>query len=138
MLINKKEIEVRFHEVDSLRIVWHGHFIKYFEIGREAFGKEFGLSYMQVYDHGFFMPIVKINCDYKSPIIYEDVLIIETALQNTPAAKIIFNYTIRTKDTGVVNAKGYSEQVFIGEDKQLHLTIPPFFAKWKKEHGLKA
>ena len=59
MLINKKEIEVRFHEVDSLRIVWHGNFIKYFEIGREAFGKEFGLTYMQVYDHGFFMPIVK-------------------------------------------------------------------------------
>ena len=75
MLINKKEIEVRFHEVDSLRIVWHGNFIKYFEIGREAFGKEFGLTYMQVYDHGFFMPIVKINCDYKNPIIYEDILL---------------------------------------------------------------
>ena len=39
-------INIRFHEVDSLRIVWHGHYLKYFEDGREAFGRKYGIGYM--------------------------------------------------------------------------------------------
>ncbi|MDW7693447.1 acyl-CoA thioesterase [Flammeovirgaceae bacterium SG7u.111] len=136
MLKSEKKIEVQFHEVDSLRIVWHGHYIKYFETGREAFGKEFGLSYMQVYAQGFLMPVVKVTCDYKLPVQYEDNIVVETTFQNSPAAKVIFTYIIKNKDTGAINATGYSEQVFLTEDKQLHLTIPPFFEEWKKKHGL--
>ncbi|NJN25607.1 MAG: acyl-CoA thioesterase [Cyclobacteriaceae bacterium] len=137
MLTCKKEIEVSFHEVDSLTIVWHGHYIKYFEMGREAFGKEFGLSYMQVYKQGFLLPIVKINCDYKRPLQYEDTLIVETTWQNTPAAKVIFHYTIRTKGSDIINATGSSEQVFLDENRELHLTVPPFYAAWKVAHGVK-
>ena len=40
------EIPVRFSEVDSLQIVWHGHYIEYMEEAREAFGKKYGLSYL--------------------------------------------------------------------------------------------
>ena len=29
-LIDTKEIIVRFSEVDSMRIVWHGNYLKYF------------------------------------------------------------------------------------------------------------
>jgi len=32
------KIQVRFNEADPLGIVWHGHYIRYFEDGREAFG----------------------------------------------------------------------------------------------------
>jgi hypothetical protein len=37
-LIEKTAIPVRFNEADPLGIVWHGHYIRYFEDGREAFG----------------------------------------------------------------------------------------------------
>ena len=36
-LTDRKEIIVRFSEVDSMRIVWHGNYLKYFEDGRESF-----------------------------------------------------------------------------------------------------
>ena len=136
--MSKKEIEISFSEVDSLRIVWHGHFIKYFEIGREAFGKEYGLSYLQVYDLGFFMPIVKVNCDYKRPIKYGDIVTVETAYQDSPAAKIKFNYTIRLNGSKDIVAIGNTEQVFLDTNQQLQITMPPFFEEWKKNHGLKA
>lgn len=48
MLISKTNIPVRFSEIDSLGILWHGHYIKYFEDGREAFGAEYNLGYMDV------------------------------------------------------------------------------------------
>ena len=34
------DLRIRFNEIDALGIVWHGHYIKYFEDAREAFGKK--------------------------------------------------------------------------------------------------
>ena len=44
MLISEIEIDIRFSETDAMGVVWHGNYLKFFEDGREAFGKEFGLS----------------------------------------------------------------------------------------------
>lgn len=136
MLKNIRETEVRFSEVDSMGIVWHGHFIRYFEDGREAFGREHSLGYMDVYEKGFFIPIVNINCSYKKPIQYNGPLTIETSFVDTPAAKIVFEYKLYNRESGDVYATGSSEQVFLTKERELHLTVPEFFVKWKKERGL--
>lgn len=136
MLTNLKEISVRFNEVDSMGIVWHGHYIKYFEDGREAFGKEHGLGYMEVYEKGFLIPIVNINCSFKKPIVYDQPLIVETKFVDTPAAKILFDYKIFDPESEAVYATGSSEQVFITKDRDLHLTIPEFYREWKKTRGI--
>ena len=44
------EIRVRFSEVDSMGVVWHGNYLKYFEDGREAFGRKHGLGYVLTSD----------------------------------------------------------------------------------------
>jgi len=46
-LIAQIEIPVRFCEIDPLSIVWHGHYLKYFEEAREAFGRKYGLGYQE-------------------------------------------------------------------------------------------
>ena len=45
-LIDRTTIKVRFSEIDSMQIVWHGEYVRYFEDGRESFGKHYGLGYM--------------------------------------------------------------------------------------------
>lgn len=52
-LISLTPFTVRFHEVDLLNVMWHGHYLKLFEDGREDFGRIHGLSYMDVFSHGF-------------------------------------------------------------------------------------
>lgn len=136
MLVNTKEIAARFCEVDSMGIVWHGHYIKYFEDGREAFGREFSLGYLDVYEKGFFIPIVNINCSYKRPVQYNEPLLIETKFIDTPAAKILFEYKLYNKSNSKIYATGSSEQVFLTKDRTLHLTVPDFFVKWKEEQGI--
>lgn len=42
-LTDRTTIKVRFSEIDSMQIVWHGEYVRYFEDGREAFGKRYGL-----------------------------------------------------------------------------------------------
>ena len=46
------QIRVRFSETDPLGIVWHGNYIKYFEEGREAFGRKYGISYLEIEKNG--------------------------------------------------------------------------------------
>ena len=52
------EQDIKFSDVDSMAVVWHGHYIRFFEDGRESWGKKYGLTYLDVYKHNFFTPIV--------------------------------------------------------------------------------
>ena len=39
-------IPVKFSEIDSMRIVWHGNYVAYFEDGRESFSRRYpGIGY---------------------------------------------------------------------------------------------
>lgn len=131
-----KEMAVRFSEVDSLRVVWHGHYIRYFEDGREDFGEKLGLGYMLVHQHGFVTPVVKSVCEYKSPLRYGDSFQVETKYVDSKAAKIIFQYKIYNKTTGKLAATGETVQVFLDGNNELMLTMPDFFVEWKRQQGL--
>lgn len=134
MLVSEKEVTVRFSEVDSLAIVWHGHYVKYFEDGREDFGLKYGLDYLKIYEEGFLVPIVGLKVDYKRSLVYGDTMIIETTFQDTPAAKIIFNFNIYKKGaTKELIATGQSIQVFLDKQSTLQLYNPPFYAAWKEK-----
>ena len=128
-------IRVRFSEVDSMGIVWHGNYVKYLEDGREAFGKEYGLTYMGVFkDHGYMIPLVKLDIDYKNQLFYEDEAILKTTLIDNPAAKICFEYELRRKSDDMLILTAETIQVFMTEDRELELNMPEFFIDWKETY----
>jgi acyl-CoA thioester hydrolase len=136
-LISTIEFPVRFSEVDSMSIVWHGHYVKYMEEGREDFGRKFGINYMLIKANGYMAPVVKLTCDYKKVLSYDDRVIVETRYVDSDAAKITYAFRIfRASDNELV-ATGESVQVFIDMDRELILTVPPFFEEWKKKMGLR-
>ena len=131
------EILVRFNEADPLGIVWHGHYIRYFEDGREAFGNMHGLGYLEVYKLGFVIPVVSVQCDFKRSLRYGDKVIVETKYIPTEAAKLKFAYRLFNAASGELVATGSSVQVFLDkENSLLQLANPPFFEDWKKKHDL--
>jgi len=134
-LVCRTKTRVRFSDVDSMGVVWHGNYVKYFEDGREEFGNLYGINYQDFYSRGFLIPLVKINCEYKKPLKYGDSAVIETRFLNTDAAKLLYDYTIYRNDTDEIVATGNSVQVFLNMDMELLLDFPPFFHEWKKKHG---
>lgn len=128
--------EVRFSEVDSLRIVWHGHYVRYFEDAREAFGKKYNISYMEVYDQGYSIPLVSISCDYKRPLKYGDRVRVVCRYVDSPAAKMIFRYQAFLNDSDVLVAEGRSVQVFLDLNHELQLYAPEFYSDWKIKNGI--
>lgn len=136
-LTGHTSFRVRFSEVDSMKIVWHGEYVRYFEDGREAFGKEYaGLSYMDIYESGFTAPMVELNLEYRHPLTIGDVATVETRYIHSPAAKICFDYIIRRESDGVIVATGSSMQVFLNGANELELLTPEFYQNWKKRWGI--
>ncbi|APS39670.1 acyl-CoA thioesterase [Salegentibacter sp. T436] len=128
------KLRVRFHECDSLQIVWHGNYLKYFEEGREDFGREHGISYLDAQTKGFSTPIVKSICEHKLPLKYSDSFQVETTFINSEAAKINFSYKIFKGEDLICT--GETLQVFLDENRKLILNNPPFFLDWKKKMKL--
>lgn len=129
------DIRVRFNETDSLGIVWHGHYIKYFEDGREAFGREHGIDYLLIKKNALATPIVKFVCENKLPLRYGEIFTVKTTFINHPAAKIIFVYTLYNAQKQIV-CTGETTQVFTDTKGNLILNNPPFYENWKKKMNL--
>jgi len=136
-LSERTEVLVRFNEADPLGIVWHGHYIRYFEDGREAFGNKYGIGYLDFYRHGYVVPIVSVQCDFKKSLRYGDSVIVETNFIPCEAAKIKFSFRLFNSKTNELVATGSSVQVFLDKSNSiLQLTNPSFFEEWKREHAL--
>ena len=131
-LVDTVPVKVRFNEVDSLGIVWHGHYVRYFEDGRESFGEKYQLRYLDFYNNGYVVPIVSIQAEYKRVLKYGDNLIVETIYIYNESAKIKFNYRLLNEETGELVVTGSTTQVFLKrDDMSLQLINPDFYQDWK-------
>ena len=129
-----KPFDIRFSEVDSMGVVWHGHYAVYFEDAREEFGKKYDLGYLFMYGEGYFEPLVELTFKYKKPLIYGMKPEITITYCPTEAAKIVFDYEIRDTATGEVYVTGHSVQVFMDKTNyQMVLYSPDFYEEWKRK-----
>ena len=125
-------LKIRFSEVDSMNIVWHGSYVMYFEDAREAFGKKYGIAYLDIFSNGYYAPLVDLSFKYKSPITYDMKPEITITYKPVDAAKIVFDYEITNTENGEVHATGHSVQVFMDLNYQLVWVNPDFYEAWKK------
>lgn len=132
-LTASKQLEIRFSEVDSMNIVWHGSYPLYFEDAREAFGEKFGLGYMDIFSNGFYAPLVDLSFKYKKPLVYESKPTVVITYVPTESAKIVFDYQIIDTSDGSIYATGHSVQVFMDRDYQLVWESPEFYQQWKRK-----
>lgn len=133
-----KPLTIRFSEVDSMGIVWHGSYALYFEDAREAFGARYGLDYLTIYRAGFYAPLVDLQFHYKRPITYGMQPQITITYVPTEAAKLIFDYQITDEASGDVIATGRSVQVFLNQQRELLWLAPEFYETWKKKWNVSA
>jgi acyl-CoA thioester hydrolase len=137
----KAEIEqhTKFSEADPMGVIWHGTYLRYFEDGREAFGRQHGLSYLDFYSQGFYVPIVKSEIDHKGMVQYGEEIRISITLIPCKAAKIVFEYEVYNLTQGYIAATGKTVQVFMNaESKELFLNIPDFYKTWLQSNKVLA
>jgi acyl-CoA thioester hydrolase len=127
------QVRVRFQEVDALRVVWHGHYLSYFEEGRNAFGREHGFGYQEILEAGFVAPLVHVELDYLKSAHFDQLLSVRTHMHHDEAARIQFTYAIESEH-GDLLCRGRTIQFITDLAGELVLARPrfvsDFYAKW--------
>ena len=66
------EFSVEFYDVDSMMIVWHGNYIKYFEKARCALLDKIGYGYQEMRESGWAFPVTAISVKYIGSFAFRD------------------------------------------------------------------
>ncbi len=108
-------IEVPFFDVDAMRVVWHGHYVKYFEVARCVLLDKIDYSYNQMEASGFHYPITDMRLRYIKPAKFgRKIEVTAHLIEYDMHLKI--NYEIHDVETGERLTKGYTIQVAVCAD----------------------
>jgi acyl-CoA thioester hydrolase len=88
-------------------VVYHAHFLDYFEAARTEAFRALGLSYRELEARGVMMPVVEANVRYRRPARYDDRLVVETRLPaEAPSVRLPTRYVVRRADEDPVLVEG--------------------------------
>ncbi len=106
------EIEIPFHDVDVMEIVWHGHYAKYFEIARCAVLEQIDYNYPQMRVSGYAWPIIDLRVRYIKPAVFSQKITVNATIVEWEN-RLKIDYQITDKATGSRLVKGHSIQVAV-------------------------
>ncbi len=105
-------IKIPFHDVDMMRIAWHGHYVKYFEVARCELFDDVGYGYMDMVNSGYAWPVIDLNIRYVKPATFEQNVIVTSAVVEYES-RLKIQYEIHDEKTGERLTKGHTVQVAV-------------------------
>ena len=106
------KIRVQYYETDKMGIVHHSNYVRYFETARTEFFRSSGYAYDDMEKSGIWMPVLSVNVDFKTPAVYDEVLVLACGIKRLKGASVEMEYEIRNEETGEVHASGTSRHAF--------------------------
>ena len=136
ILSDTVRVKVRFSEVDSIKMVWHGHYVEYMEDARESFCHKYRLDYMHIFNSGYLAPMFDMKMRYHHIATIDDVLLVTITYRQTKGAKLVFDYVVKREcdDTLIFTAE--STQLFVTRAGEFEPSSPAFFTEWKKKNNI--
>lgn len=124
---HKTTIRVIYGDTDTMGVVYHANYLRWFEIGRTELFRHMGLPYREIESRGLMLPVSEVKCKYHTPARYDDVLVIAATLNTAFRAGMQFDYAITSEDGSVTHTTGYTRHAFInGQGKVVR---PPDFIR---------
>ncbi len=126
---SKKSCEVLFtvpfHDLDPMNMVWHGNYLKYFEVTRDALFAQSGVDLFRYFkEKSCLFPIIKTATKHVASLGYLDEFkCIATVVE--AQYKIVLDFHIRLLRNNRLCAKGRTEQVAVKyPEKEILFEIP--------------
>ena len=112
MVKSLTKIRVRYADTDQMRVVYHGKYLEYFELGRSDLIRNLGLPYSQLESDGIFLPVVEAFAKYRRPAHYDELLVVESEVAGIPMASLRIEYRVFRDGEKEVLAEGYTIHSF--------------------------
>ncbi|HKZ15966.1 MAG TPA: acyl-CoA thioesterase [Geobacteraceae bacterium] len=124
MKYHETPVKVRFNEVDSYNVAWHGHYVAWMEVGRNDLAGMFGVNAEQIGALGYLAPVVSLELQFRKPARFDEPLLVRTSVRRTHTATLEFVCTIVGAD-GVICAEGKTVHVLTDRNGVLQYRLPP-------------
>ena len=122
------KLTVQFYDLDPINVVWHGNYLKYLESARCDLLKKIGYDYDNMRADGVVYPIAKMDLKYIKPCKFNQVLFVETIVEELEPSLII-KYNIFDEESG--------EKVFSAKSMQICVDIKTGESIYSAPEGLK-
>ena len=103
--------EVKYYECDRMGITHHSNYVRFMEEARIDFLDALGYGFDRIEAEGVVSPVISINCNYKHPTTFKDLIDIEVVISNMQDLKFEFTYTMKV--AGKVVCLGQSTHCFM-------------------------
>ncbi len=126
---SRVERRVIFAETDAMRIVYYANYLKYFEIGRAEFFRQFDAPFTHYIDKGLYLAVTETAARYHRPARYDDMLVIETSLTRLGRATLDMGYRITLRDAGDLVSTGMTGHAILDESGRVRRFDPDFIRR---------
>lgn len=130
MIEGRTELRVRYAETDMMGIVYHAHYLAWFEVGRTELLRAHGIPYRTLEDEGYRLPVIEVQARYHRPALYDDVVTIVSRMQDHPSVRLRIDYEIFARDQKLVT--GHTLHAFINRQGE-PVRPPVVFAEKMRE-----
>jgi acyl-CoA thioester hydrolase len=104
-------LRVRYSETDQMGIVYHAHYLVWFEIGRTEWCRAAGLPYAEMERSGLYIPVTRAECAFRRRSSYDDPILVRTRMAELSARGCRFAYEVRSPAEALL-AEGSTHHVF--------------------------
>ena len=115
--------KVAYYECDGMKITHHSNYVRFMEEARIDFLDKLGYGYEKMESDGVVSPVISVNCNFKRPTKFQDVIEIEISVREITTFKIKFDYVMKVGKDIVCTAE--STHCFIENGR--HVNIPERF-----------
>jgi acyl-CoA thioester hydrolase len=118
-------LKVPFFDLDPMQIVWHGNYLKYFDIARSELFNALGVDLFDYHDRTrYIFPIIRTAVKHIHPLRRDDEFICRATVKEA-RTKIVVAFEIRLVADGTICARGTTEQAAVlAPQMEMVYTIP--------------
>ncbi|HEY0199067.1 MAG TPA: acyl-CoA thioesterase [Rhodanobacter sp.] len=124
VLHHEIEVSVPFFDVDSMDVVWHGHYVKYLEIARCALLDQVGHTYAQMKASGYVWPVIDLQLRYVQAARFGQQLRVRADLVEW-RNRLKINYLISDAQSGERLTRASTVQVAVNLDDGMMQLVSP-------------
>ncbi len=128
MVKNRTKLRVRYAETDQMGYVYYGNYAAYYEVGRVELMRQLGTSYREIEESGLMLPVRDFSVRYFKPALYDDLITVETRIEQRPTARIIFKYDI-FNEMGDLLTSAETTLVFVSKETNRPVAAPDSLLK---------
>lgn len=131
---NEITFPVEFYDVDMMRVVWHGNYVKYMEKARCALLNSVSFGYLEMEKEGTAFPVVDMKLKYVRSLRFGDSAKVVSYLTEYENC-IKIKYEIYNAATGELCTKAESTQMAMDiKSGESSIVCPQKFIDNVKEH----